>query len=140
MMIHLTRENSQQGIITYPDWWKCQYAQLYYCFCTLPFFKCTMGPMIELYSSYSHSIICGNLPFNKLLYVQLQIVLLYSQEHEVNNAARECIGSHFDKFTTPPARLVHSCKISMSIIHASWLTKFSLSKHTNDGDPPRLVR
>ena len=114
------RELSQQGIITYPDWWKCQYAYLYHTLYTpTPFVNCRVGPVKGPWSSYSHPIIHGNLPFNSMLYVQLQIVLLYSQEHEVNNAARERIGCLFNKFTTLLVRFVHSCKTSMSIVHAS---------------------
>jgi hypothetical protein len=138
--VHSAREILQQGIITYPERWKCQYAHFYHCFCTPSFFQCRMGPMMGLQSSHSHFIIHGNLPFYSMPYVQLQIVLLYSQEHEVDSAAGECISSLVNKISTTLARLVHSCKTLMSIVRASWLTKSSLSKHTTDGDPLRSAR
>ena len=37
-----------------------------------------MGPVMRLCSSHSHPIMYKNLPFNGLLYVQLQVILLYS--------------------------------------------------------------
>jgi hypothetical protein len=49
-----------------------------------------------------------NLPFNGLIYVQLQVIPLHSQKHEANDSARECVGRLFKKLSTPMARLVHS--------------------------------
>jgi hypothetical protein len=58
-----------------------------------------------------------NLPFNGLLYVQLQIILLYSQEYQCNRAARKGIGGHFEQISTPLATLVHSYATEINIVH-----------------------
>jgi hypothetical protein len=81
-----------------------------------------------------------NSPFNCLIYAELQIILLYSQEHEGEDAAREFIGSGLDKFRAPLAGLVHSYRTKISVAHASWLTEPSLSKRTNGEDFLRLSR
>src|ERR1700730_11219148 len=75
-----------------------------------------------------------------MVYAQLQIVLLNSQEHKGNNIARELIASLFNKLSTLLTRLVHSCGTGISVVDASWLTKFSLSKHTTGADSVRLAR
>jgi hypothetical protein len=99
-----------------------------------------MGPVVGLCSPHSILIIRRNLPLNCLFYVQLQIVLLDSQEHEGNDAARELIDSLFEKLSTLLVMLVHPCGTEISVSHASLLTKFSLSKHTNGADLLRLVK
>jgi hypothetical protein len=68
-------------------------------------------------SSYFYPITHGNLPFDGMVYIQLQIVLLYSQEHEANDATRERIGSPVNKIRTTLAGLVHSCRTAISAIH-----------------------
>jgi len=50
-----------------------------------------------------------------LSYAQLQIILLYSQEHEGEDAAREFIDSRFEKFRAPLAGLVHSYGTKISV-------------------------
>jgi hypothetical protein len=56
-----------------------------------------------------------------MVYAQLQIVLLDSQEHQANNTARELVASLFDKLSTLLAGFVHSCGTGISVVHASWL-------------------
>jgi hypothetical protein len=77
---------------------------------------------------------------NCIVYAQLQIIFLNSQEHEGNYTARKFIASLFNKLSTLLARLVHSYETGISIVHASWLTKFSLSKHTTGVDPVSLAK
>ena len=61
-------------------------------------------------------IIHKNLPFNGSINVQLQTILLYCHEHEGNHATAECIGRFFNEISTPSARLVHFCKIEISVV------------------------
>jgi hypothetical protein len=77
-----------------------------------------MNPVMGLCSSLL-STIHKNLPSNGLLYAQPQIILLYSHEHEANHAARECVGSHFNKLSSALARLVHFYRTEISIVHVS---------------------
>jgi hypothetical protein len=72
----------------------------------MPFFERLTGTVMGLRSSYSGPVLQKSLLLNGPLYVKLQIILLYSQENE-RRAARECLGSHFDKATTMLAWLVH---------------------------------
>ena len=72
---------------------------------------------------------CDNSPFNAMLYIQLQIVLLYSQEHKVDSAARECIGSLFNKIGTLLSGLVHSCRRAIRGVYA-WLVYKILTLQT----------
>ena len=81
-----------------------------------------------------------SLPLNCLFDTQLQIILLNSQEHDSNDAARELIGSLFNKLSTPLALLVHPCGTELSVEQASWSTKLSLSKRTNGADALSLVK
>ena len=53
---------------------------------------------------------CENLPFNGLVYTQLEVIALYGYEHKGNYAPTECIGSHFNKIRTLLVRLMHSCR------------------------------
>ena len=69
-----------------------------------------------LSSPRSRITIHKNLPFNSVLYVQLQIILLYSQENE-RGAARKCLGSHVDKTRTTLARFVHSYRTEINVIY-----------------------
>jgi hypothetical protein len=80
-----------------------------------------------------------NLPYDGLFYVQLQTILLNSEEYECNRAARKRIGGHFEQVSTSLAMLVHSYATEISIVHVGWLTKSSLSKRTNGGGPLRLA-
>ena len=60
-----------------------------------------------MFSSFaSHT----NLPFNGLLYAELQVILLYSQKHEGNHVATECIGGHFNETGTSSSMLLHVCR------------------------------
>jgi hypothetical protein len=93
-----------------------------------------------LSSSHSRPTMHKSLPLNGLLYVQLQIILLYSQEDECDRATRKRIGGHFKQISTPLAILVHSYATVISIVHVGWLPKSSLSKCTNGGDPLRLAK
>ena len=52
--------------------------------------------------------ICENLPFNGLLYTQLEVIALYGHEHKGHYAPTECISSRFNKDSTLLIRLVHS--------------------------------
>jgi hypothetical protein len=63
-----------------------------------------------------------NIPFNGLVYVQLQIIPLHSQEHEANDSTRKCVGSLFNKLSTPLATLVHSFGTAISVVRASLVT------------------
>jgi hypothetical protein len=82
-----------------------------------------------------------NLPSNCLFDVQLQILLLDSQEHEGNDAARKLIDSLFKKLGTLLVMLVHPCGgTEINVSHAGRLTKFSLSKRTNGADLLRLAK
>jgi hypothetical protein len=76
-----------------------------------------MGPVMGVRSSHYRPTVYTNLPFDGLVYVRLQIILLHSQKHESNDA-RERIRSLFDKFSTPLAWLVHSCRTEISVMHA----------------------
>jgi hypothetical protein len=58
-------------------------------------------------------------PFDGLIDAQIQIILLYSYEHEGKHAAAECIGSFLDELGTPMARLVHFCETEISIVNAT---------------------
>jgi hypothetical protein len=78
-----------------------------------------MGPVMGLCSPHSTLIIHRNLLSNCLFYVQLQIVLLDSQEHEGNNTAQELIDSLFKKLSTLLIMLVHPCGTEISVAHAS---------------------
>lgn len=60
-----------------------------------------------------------NIPLDGLIDAQIQIILLYSYEHEGKNAVAECIGSFFDELSTPLTSLVHSCKREISVEHAT---------------------
>jgi hypothetical protein len=71
-----------------------------------------------------------NLPSNCLFYVQLQILLLDSQEHEGNDAARELIDSLFEKLSTLLVMLVHPCGTEINVSHAGRLNKI-LTLQTN---------
>jgi hypothetical protein len=66
-----------------------------------------MDPVMGRISSHSYPAIYQNLPFDSALNVQLQIILLYSQENERGGAGK-CLGSHVDKTRATFARLVHS--------------------------------
>jgi hypothetical protein len=99
-----------------------------------------MGPVMGLCPPRSILTIRWNLPSNCLFYVQLQIVLLDSQEHERNDAARKLIDSLFKKLSTLLVMLVHPCGTEISEAHASRLTKFLLSKRTNGADLLRLAK
>jgi hypothetical protein len=55
-----------------------------------------MRPVMGPCTTVSGPILCKSLPFNSMLNVQLQIALLYRQKNE-RDAARECLGSHFNK-------------------------------------------
>jgi hypothetical protein len=80
--------------------------------------------------THSTLIIRGNLPSNCLFYVQLQILLLDSQEHEGNDAARELIDSLFEKLSTLLVMLVHPCGTEINVSHAGRLNKI-LTLQTN---------
>ena len=68
-------------------------------------------------------------PPNSLLYVQLKVIALYSQEHKGNCAHTECIGSHFNKIGTPLVMLVHFYRTGIKM-HVNWLKK-RLTLQTN---------
>jgi hypothetical protein len=89
-----------------------------------------MGPVVGLCSPHSTLIIRRNLLLNCLFYVQLQIVLLDSQEHEGNDAARELIDSLFEKLSTRLVMLVHPCGKEISVSHASLLSNKILTLQT----------
>jgi len=80
-----------------------------------------------------------NSPLNGSRYSELDVIALDSHEHKGNYACTECIGSHFNKISTPLVMPVHSYGtiINMGV---SWLKKSSLSKQTNGGGPLRLAR
>ena len=61
------------------------------------------------HSSRSSSAEHRNLPFNGMFDVQLQVILLYSQKHEGNHAATECIGGHFNETSAGFSMLLHVC-------------------------------
>ena len=96
------------------------------------------GTMFTLF--YSHHKTDRGLLLNCLVYAQLHIVLLNSQEHQGNNTTREFIASLFNKLSALLARFVHSCGTGISIVHAGWFTKSSLSKHTAGADTGSLAR
>jgi hypothetical protein len=55
-----------------------------------------------------------------MFYTQLQImILLYSQQHQGNYTATECIGSHFNKAITLLAGFVHPCRRELSLVRVS---------------------
>jgi hypothetical protein len=51
---------------------------------------------------------CENLPFNGLLYAELEVIALYGHEHKGNYAVTQCIGGHIDKISARLIMLVHS--------------------------------
>ena len=63
--------------------------------------------MIRLHPIYSSLTIHKNLPFDGLLDAQLQVILLYSHEHERNHTATKCVGCQFNKIINSFARHVH---------------------------------
>jgi hypothetical protein len=81
-----------------------------------------MDPVTGLSSPHSRINIHENLPFNSVIYVQLQIILLYSQEDE-RGAARKCLGSHVDKICTTLARPVHSYETEINVIYVKLVNK-----------------
>ena len=56
---------------------------------------------------HRYRTIYGNPPFNGLVYAELEVIALYSHEHKGNYVPTECIGSHFDKISTPLTMNVH---------------------------------
>jgi hypothetical protein len=78
-----------------------------------------MGPVMGIFSSHSRQIIYLNVPFNGLAYVQLQIILLHSQEHEGNDVVRECVRRLLNQISTSLTRLVHVYRTEISDIYAS---------------------
>ena len=103
-------------------------------------------PFVEHRGSYKsityfhrYLTICRNLPFNSFLYAELQIIALYSYEHKGNCTPTECVGRHFDKFSTPLIMLVHFYRTRINV-GVNCLKKSLLSKRTNGGGslrPPR---
>jgi len=57
-----------------------------------------------------------------MLNVQLQIAPLYRQKNE-RDAARECLGGHFNESYTMLARLVHFYRTEVSVIHVRLLNE-----------------
>ena len=99
------------GIPTYPDRWKSRYACPYYALCTpsLPL-QNIVGPLMGLHICIVISLRVGtnrSLPFNSFRYAELEVIALYSHEHKGNYTPTECIGSRFDKFSTPLIMFVH---------------------------------
>ena len=68
-----------------------------------------MGPEMGDHSSHSSSAWHKNLPFDGLFDVELQVILLYSQKHEGNHAATECIGGRFNESSAGFSMLLHVC-------------------------------
>src|SRR5947208_2242572 len=125
--------------ITYPDRRKSPYACLYHAFCTLgPLLKNAMGPKIGLHVNRNLTI-CGNSPFNGLLYAELKVIALYGHEHKGNYAVTKCIGGHIDKISTRLIMLVHSYRTEVKM-DVNCLKESLLSKRTNGGVPPRLAK
>ena len=77
-----------------------------------------MGPVMGMFSSHSHPIIHLNVPSNGLAYVQLQIILLHSQEHEGNDVVGECVRRLFNQISTSLTRLVHIYRTDISEMYA----------------------
>ena len=63
---------------------------------------------------------CRNSPFNGLLYAELEAIALYSNEHKGNYTPTECIGSHFNKFSTPLIRFLHPYRTEIKMC-VNWL-------------------
>jgi len=87
-------------------------------------------------------------PFNGLLYAELKVITLYSQEHKGNHTPSECIGSHFNKISALLIMLVHSLQTNkrwgstkagqiilikhpfhLSVMVSPWVTTFILQLH-----------
>ena len=104
------------GSTTYPDRRKGRYACRYYAFCAYGILRNNAGPVMGL-QIYRFRTICGNPPFNGLPYAELEVIALYSHEHEDNYVPTECFGSHFDKISTQLTMNVHSyrTKIETSV-------------------------
>ena len=99
-----------------------------------------MGPKIGLHVNRNLTI-CGNLPFNGLLYAEFEVIALYSHEHQGNYAVTKCIGGRFNKIGTLLIMLVHSYKTEAKT-GVNCLKEALLSKRTNlnGGGPPRLAK
>ena len=69
-----------------------------------------MGPEMGLNSSHPPFALHKDLPFNGLLYAELQIIILYSQKHDGHRAATECIRRHFNKTGTSFSMHLHVWK------------------------------
>ena len=88
-----------------------------------------------------HLAIRKNSPFYGLLYTQLEVIALYSQEHNGNYPHTECISSRVNKIGTLLIGFVHFYGTAITI-GVNGLKKYSLSKRTSGGGggPLRLSK
>ena len=100
-------------------------------------------PSVEYCGSYNgvtyfhgYLTICRNSPFNSFPYAELQVIALYSYQHKGNRTPTECVGRHFDKFSTPLIMLVHFYGTGINMVVDS-RRKSSLSSRTKGGGPLR---
>ena len=62
-----------------------------------------------------------NLPSNGLLYAKLQVIPLYSHEHEGNRAVTELIGSQVNEIGTSLSMLLHLYRMDINTGHVHQL-------------------
>ena len=63
-----------------------------------------------------------DLPFNGLLYIELQVVSLYGHKHEANDAVTQCIGRHFNQTSTSLSMLLHLYRMYINMARVHQLT------------------
>ena len=117
------------GSTTYPDRRKSRYACRYYVICALGLLRNNAGPVMGLHI-HGFRTICGNPPFDGLPYAELEVIALYSHEHKGNYAPTECIGSLFDKISTPLTMDVHFYRTKFET-SVNWLEKKILTLQAN---------